>query len=552
MKIEEIAKADLGTLTDEQLEAAARGMLKWDDEDRKRNAILYYRPASPEGAEVHKSTARRVGVFGGNRSGKTEGVIAQIAALATGVLPESIRDDLLPKFRGPVNCRIVVESLTATLHPIILPKLQHFKWVGLDRPGGEKGHWGWIPQDCLIDGEWEKSWSEKLRILRVLCRDPDDPARILGESSIQFMSFDQDWSDFASGSFHHIMIDEPPPYMIWRENIARTLDVSGILYLVMTWPEDRSIPVDWIYDEIWEPGQPGPLKNPQIDCFELSTLNNRFLPVEAIKEEIATWTEEQRQVKIFGKQMRFSNRIHRLFTDTPSAWCFGCGTELPHGTAACPNCQSDDIEGFCHVGEWDFDVRWPCVWLLDPHPRKPHMWMWAVIDPNDDIIIVRDGELDDTCAEVAEAVHAVEYEMHLNIAMRLMDPNMGASPSRADRRESTWQEDFEEGGLRIDLGDKSAVGRQRLDEYLKPDQRTRRPRVLIDQRCAATIFQMKRYTWDEHRVARDRDLKQQPREKYDDYPTLLKYLMNFAPSFASLEGGAPVLGRPGKRRGPYG
>lgn len=49
MKIDEIATADLATLTDEQLEAAARGMLKWDEEDRKRNAILYYRPASPEG-----------------------------------------------------------------------------------------------------------------------------------------------------------------------------------------------------------------------------------------------------------------------------------------------------------------------------------------------------------------------------------------------------------------------------------------------------------------------------------------------------------------------
>ena len=124
--------------------------------------------------------------------------------------------------------------------------------------------------------------------------------------------------------------------------------------------------------------------------------------------------------------------------------------------------------------------------------------------------------------------------------------------SNSARREATWQDDFDDAGLRIDLADRSDVGRKRIDEYLKPDARTRRPRLLVDERCHNTTFQIKRYTWDEHRVARDRDLKQQPRDKYDDYPGLLRYLMNFEPSFAMLQGGAPVLKRPGKRRGPYG
>jgi hypothetical protein len=34
---------------------------------------------------------------------------------------------------------VTVESLTTTLEPIILPKLQWWKWTGVDRPGGDEG-----------------------------------------------------------------------------------------------------------------------------------------------------------------------------------------------------------------------------------------------------------------------------------------------------------------------------------------------------------------------------------------------------------------------------
>ncbi len=62
---------------------------------------------------------------------------------------------------------------------------------------------------------------------------------------------------------------------------------------------------------------------------------------------------------------------------------------------------------------------------------------------------------------------------------------------------------------------------------------------------------MKRYVWDDFRRNTDRDQKQLPKDKHDDYPTLLKYLMNFEPSFAWLRDGAPVISRRGKRRKGY-
>ena len=256
---------------------------------RKENQLLYYRPASDIAAKLHTSTAHTIGMGGGNRSGKTEGCLVEAIALATGVFPFEFQAEFREKFKGAINVRLCIESLTTVLHQVILPKLMWWRWTGIDQPGGERGHYGWVPRMCLKNGDWEKSWSEKLRTLTMICRDPDDPKRILGESQLQIMSYDMDPSDFASGTFDIVIHDEPPPFAIWRENQARVLDVNGRILLAMTWPDDPSIPIDWVYDEVYEPGQSGPLKDPGIDWFELQTLDNMYLDAKIILDKTRLW-----------------------------------------------------------------------------------------------------------------------------------------------------------------------------------------------------------------------------------------------------------------------
>lgn len=531
--------AALKSLTDDDLTEAVRGLLALQDQDRRENQILFYRPASARAALVHKSRARIIGIGGGNGSSKTETALVELVALATGIVPHSCRADIIPKFRGPVQCRVVVESITTTLAPIILPKLQWWKWTGVSEHGGEKGHWGWIPKFCLKGGTWEKAWSEKNRMLTVLCRDPENPDRVLGESTFQFMSHDQDPSDFASGDFHHVLSDEPPRLAIWRENEARTMRVKGRQLLAMTWPDDPAIPVDWIYDEVYEKGVPGPMKSPDVDWFELWTTENVNLDQDSVRSQMNAWSETTRQVRIYGQPIRFSNRIHPLFTDAPQHWSYSAGRVVvpDDGQPA-----AADIVEFCHVVESTAARNWPCVFLIDPHPRKPHMFIWAQVDPNDDIEIVSEGEMDADPVELRDFVFHVEQSMGLRVSERLVDPNMGRSPASA-KRNITWQDEFAAVGLNCSLADDSDVGRARLNEYLKPDDRTLRPRIVIHARCRNTIFQLKRYVWDNYRRADERDLKQQPNRKNDDYPTLLKYLMNSSPSFAILNYGAPVIHR---------
>lgn len=533
---------DLSALDDEQFAHAVAEVLRMQRVDRQENQILYYKPTQPNSLKIMQSTARLLGVGGGNRSSKTTSCLVRWVALATGVMPldPEVRAALRPKFKGPLRVRVVVESITNTLVPVILPKLKYTSWSGLPPHGGDKGHYGWIPRMCLIDGDWSKSWSEKNRMLTVLCRDPDDTSRIIGKSTIQFNSFDQDPADFASGDFDIVHEDEPPPHAIHRENEARTMSVGGMVMISMTWPDDASIPVDWIYDDIYEPGQPGPSKKPDIEWIELDTMLNTHVDIEGIKRQAEAWDAVTRAVRIKGQPLRFSNRVHPLFSDVWQYWSFPAGKNVMPVDGVCPETGSMDIAHYCHVQEFDHSRSWPVICLIDPHPRKAHMLMWAQINPSDDIDIIAEMQIDGDPGQVKIAVEALEESMGLNVVNRLGDPNMLGSPSGASR-EIEWRDEFANAGLNFEMADKSEVGRARVNEYLKPDPHTRRPRLIFHRRCVMAVNQMKRFVWDDYRRKEGRDQKQTPKTAHDDYPAMLRYLLNSSPEFRMLSRGAPVI-----------
>jgi hypothetical protein len=126
-------------LEDEELRGLLASLVDITAEDRKQAQIRFYNPVSPKSQQFHDSKGKVVAAGGGNGSAKTETMLVEVIMCATGVFPDSQRHLIEQKFRGPINCRVTVESLTTTLDPIILPKLQWFRWTGVDRPGGEKG-----------------------------------------------------------------------------------------------------------------------------------------------------------------------------------------------------------------------------------------------------------------------------------------------------------------------------------------------------------------------------------------------------------------------------
>lgn len=548
--------SDLTALTDDEFKAKFGELLTLAQEERKSNQLLWYKPVSAVGTQIHESQARVLGIGGGNGSGKSELALLEVVMAATGAFPDALKHLAKQKWRGPINTRVVLESLTTTLYPVILPKLQHFKWSGVDQPGGERGHWGWIPKWCLIEGSWEKSWTDKLRTLRVLCRDPEDLERVVGESTITFMSKDQDPSDFASGDFHIIMHDEPPTLAIWRESEARTMRVAGRLLVAMTWPDDPAIPVEWIFDEIYEPGM---AKERGIEWFNIYTTDNANLDQRAVAEQANAWSTETRNVRLYGQPIRFSNRVHPNFTEHTSTWCFTCGktciarenTESLHteDRLRCENCGSIQVCEFNHVKEFAATDRWPCAFVIDPHPRKAHFMLWAMVDPSDDLWVIADLEVDGDPTDVRKATLNLESNLGLNVVHRIADPNMFLSPA-SSKRGVNWRDEFDAAGLLCSLADDSHVGRERLNQFFKPDAGRWQPRIHIHPRCAMTIRQLKRHVWQDRKLGSERALIQIPKDKDDDAPAALKYLMNENVSFRWLSGVDGHYERKG-RKGAY-
>ena len=543
MSLRGLTRSRLARMSDDEFRKHLVTMSNEQQRDRKENQLLYYQVASDDAMKVHHSKAKVVGIGGGNGSGKTETALVEGIMLATGIIPDSLRDvpAVREKMRGPIKGRVICESLTTVLHPIILPKLKWWEWSGIDIPGGERGHYGWVPRDCLIGGSWEKSWSEKLRMLRVLYRDPDHPDEVMGESTIQFMSKDQDPTDFASGDFHWVLFDEPSTYAIWRENEARTMRVNGRMMLAMTWPDDPSIPVDWLFTEIYDKALPGPNKSKEVDWINIWTTKNKNLDQTAVAAQSETWSDAIRDVRIYGKPIRFSNRIHPLFTPNFDWWCFPCGKTVSPIDGAC-RCGAKNILAFIHVEPFEPHASWPTVWVLDPHPRKPHMFAWIQIGPDDDWWVIREGTVDGDPTMVREYVDAVESDLGLAVARRLIDPNMGRSPASSSRG-VTWQDEFDKVGLVTDLADSSEVGRSRINEMLIPDRISRRPRLMVHTLCTQMIHQMTRFVWDDYRQALEKAQKQKAKEKNDDFPAILRYFANSEPSFHQLRDGQRIVRR---------
>ncbi len=548
--IRTLSPSDITKLDSDSFRIIGGQLLELQRENRKEWNLLYYEPVSEKAKAIHLSDAKVTGVFGGNRSSKTDTILADFSIAGTGVIPLSLRRDpdeyefVRSQLRGPINMRIVCESLTTTLHQVILRKLQWNSWNGMDQPGGKRGHFGWIPKRCLINGSWEKSWSEKFRTLKMYCLDPDNYDKVLGISTIQFMSFDQDPTDFASGEFHRIHHDEPPSYPIWRENEARVISVGGRLWVGMTWPDEPTINVDWLFDEVYEKGMPGsPKKDPHVVCHTLWSTDNQNIDQEALAIQEKRWSKAVSDVRVRGQTIRFANRVHADFTDIPRVWCFECKEDTQLVKGKCAN-GCTHIAAYCHVDHRHWEPHWPVVWVLDPHPRKPHMFMWIGIDPRDDWHVLLDGECHGDPVSTAKQVFDVERERGWQIAKRLIDPNMGRSVAGVDR-EIKWQDEFEKAGLFTDLADNSKVGRERVDQMLKIEESTERPRLTYEpgEATERTVLQMKRYMWDDFHSRIDRDQKQTPKDKYDDYPTMLKYLANDEPTFARLAYGSPVIQR---------
>src|SRR6185436_9531219 len=254
--------------------------------------------------------------------------------------------------------------------------------------------------------------------------------------------------------------------------------------------------VSWFYDEVYLPGMQ---KAPGFETIRLNTEANRILDAAAIAELASKLTDEQREVRLHGNFLHLSGVIYSLFTNGSSIWCFKCQKKIVPVDNKCLTCKGDDIESFSHVIEpHQVPNNWPIVFVIDPHPRKKDAMGWFAITPSDDVVMVAEGEWDGTAADGWRYVQETETRLKLYTRKRLMDPNIATETNDKLGRGWTIRRAYDDVGLRCDLAaDEINTGIQNVQELLKPDQRTRRPRFRTFAHNSKFIYGMQHWAWEE-------------------------------------------------------
>ena len=523
------------------------------DEDVRRLQLSYYELANPMAARVHLTPAREVAIVGGNRSSKTDTCMAELSIRMTGHIPMSLQGTY-PRERLrqlPIRARVVCNSTSKILDPVIKPKLQWDQWNGGGVPGDGRGHWGWIPQHCLKGGEWKKAYSEKNETLAVAVDNhwvgSDGSIHSMrGYSTCQFLSYEQDISAFSGSSMHLIVHDELPRADIYRENRLRTLDTGGQILTAFTPPDEigqSRADVTWFYDDVYEPGRQ---HKPGFETIVLHTEKNRIIGTKELNELMEKLTDEQREVRLHGNFLHLSGVIYSLFTQGESTWCFKCQKKIVPVAGRCVTCQSDDVQSFGHViAPHPIPNNWPIVMVIDPHPRKKDAIGWFAVTPSDDIILVAEAEADGTADDVKRVIDEVEATHKLYVRKRLMDPNIATETNDKMGRGWTIRKAYDDAGIRCDLAnDEINAGIANVKDLLKPDQQTRRPRLRVFATCQRFIYGMSHWSWDEHVRAGDKEPKEKVRDKAKDFPDLIRYLANDRPNYRRYALGAQIIRGP--------
>jgi len=336
----------------------------------------------------------------------------------------------------------------------------------------------------------------------VVCLEVPGPHEFIADGLVTGNSYDQETPRFSGTSRHLTWFDELPPYEIWKECQMRHIDAKGRSILTLT-PPDTVGDVAWVFDDIYEPGQPiHPRYDPKrIQCFTIFTEHNRFLPQAEVERIRLQLTPEEQETRLHGAFRHLAGLVYPHFRASPA----------PDGT--------------CHVVEpFDIPRDWPIVMAIDPHPRTPWAMIWAAVDEEGRLWVFDEqwGGGDDV-GSYAKIIELHESTHPNKPALRLVDPAASAQ-NDAMRRGFSIRGELDRCGIRCrEAKHDFAAGRAKLIECLRPGKHG--PRLFILRSCTQVIYQLTHHIWAEYTGhAVGRDPKQLPQERNKHFPDLLRYL----------------------------
>lgn len=462
---EELTKGlDLSKLSDEQLKKLFE--LKIECERRKRTSpIRFYKPYESnrkpgyKPQEVfHRSNANVRLVLGGNRSGKTESGAAELVMAAEGVHP-------FIKF--PVPGEYWVVSLTNQMS-IEVAQDKVRKWLS--------------PQSIL-------KWDNKYGV-----------CYLRNGSKIGFKSCEQEINTFGGTAKDGIWFDEEPPgehgYQIYKECRMRTIDRGGKIWFTMTPVQGMS----WTADEIYEPAVAG---DPNYFCLEMSTYDNPHLSKNVIQEIEKDCTEDEKEMRFFGKYIQFSGLVYKEFD-----------------------------RNIHIVKPFPIPRHWKKYRSIDHGINNPTACVWLAVNEKDEYFVYDEYyQTDKTVSENAQIIKSITGGD--NIEWTTIDPSTN---NRDAITNTSIREEYRKHGVftKAERTEKMS-GINTIKQLLMNNASTGRPRLFFFDTCYATLKEMQRYRWKKYRGKEDVNASEEPQKVLDHALDALRYLVMSKPIYKTDE-----------------
>lgn len=224
--------------------------------------------------EFHQSLSALRGVFGGNRSGKTEMGTLEARFHATGDYPSWY--PIEGRFSGPTRGRIVVTDYKKGANEVLEPKISK-----------------WFTQDMVHKVERFQGHIVKLFIKH----------KTGGISTIDVMTHEQDSMAFEGWSGHWAWFDEPPPRELFVATLRGLIDYRGRAWLTLT-----PISEPWLFDEIV-----GKADGNKVWFTTVDIRDNPYLSEDAIADFESKLLPEEVEARIHGKFIHLAGRVYKEF-----------------------------------------------------------------------------------------------------------------------------------------------------------------------------------------------------------------------------------------------
>ena len=446
--------------------------------------IWGYKPHAKQ-EEFHRSPFKERLFVAGNRSGKSLASVVEGIWYLTGTHP--YRETPPPPVRG----RVVGVDFLNGIDKILLPLYKQ-----------------WLPEEFLIDGLWEKSYSRERHVLT-----------LNNGSFVEFMSQDQDLDKFAGTSRHFVHFDEECPKVIFEECAMRLLDVDGDWWI----SETPVAGMEWIYDDLYEPAVEAAARGeePRIGLIEASMSDNIFLPQGAKERLLSMFSDEERLMREHGQYTTVTGQLFKAFRDRPT---HDGGHVIPpwHPT------QEPD---------WQSKYR---IYLTGDHGyNAPTAWLWIAGDRYGNLRIFHEWyQKETTVQDHAAAIHAYNTQWGIEPYLIAGDPAMGQRSALTGdsviAEYSRWGIEVQTRGITRD----KLVGINKMNQYLRVNPKTQMPFLVVTEECTNTIREVKGAKAARivnKLVASRKNVPEGIREKDDHTPDAIRYLLTLLPDLTYLD-----------------